>query len=154
MFNLAAVRYTLRDRSFDIYISGCLGENGVHCKNCHNPQIWDPNFGRPWDTYTDDIVDTIYKAGDLVQSIRIYGGEPLEKDEDALKEFIRFLECFKLPIWLFTRFEFENVPKWLLTRCEYIKCGSYDEEQAGEVTYYGVTLPTKNQKIYHRGKDY
>lgn len=154
MFNLAAVRYTLRDHSFDIYIAGCLGENGVHCKNCHNPQIWDPDFGRPWDTYKASITESIEKAGDLVQSIRIYGGEPLEKSEDDLIRFLGFLRGFQLPLWLFTRFDLESVSKQVLAYLEYIKCGSYDEEQAGEVTYYGVTLPTKNQVIYKKGVDY
>ena len=154
MFNLAAVRYTLRDRSLDIYISGCLGDNGIHCKNCHNPQIWDPEFGRAWDTYKDNITDSISKAGDLVQSIRIYGGEPLEKDETDLLAFLGFIQGFNLPIWLFTRYALESVPKQILERLDYIKCGAYDETQKGDVIYYGVTLPTKNQIIYKRGKDY
>ena len=154
MFNLSAVRYTLRDRSLDIYVSGCHGENGIHCKNCHNPQLWDDNFGRPWDTYKDSITESIEKAGDLVQSIRIYGGEPLEKPETDLLELISFIQGFKLPIWLFTRFELESVPKRILESLDYIKCGPYDESQKGEVTYYGVTLATLNQVIYKKGKDY
>jgi organic radical activating enzyme len=154
MFNLSAVRYTLRDRSLDIYISGCLGDNGVHCKNCHNPQLWDPNFGRPWETYKDTITESIEKAGDLVQSIRIYGGEPLEKPETDLLELISFIQGFNLPIWLFTRFELESVPKRILESLDYIKCGPYDESQKGEVTYYGVTLATLNQVIYKKGKDF
>ena len=148
MFNLAAVRYTLRDRSLDIYVSGCKGENGVHCKNCHNPQIWDPDFGRPWETYKESIKETLEKSGTMVQSIRIYGGEPLEKPEGELLEFLDFLKGFKMPLWLFTRFSLENVSKAILERLEYIKCGPYDETQKGEVTYFGVTLPTLNQKIY------
>ena len=154
MFNLAAVRYTLRDRSLDIYVSGCLGENGVHCKNCHNPQIWDPEFGRPWDSFKESITETIDKAGGLVQSIRIYGGEPLEKSETDVLALISFLEGFKLPIWLFTRFELQSVPKQILERLDYIKCGAYDEMQKGEVIFYGVTLPTTNQVIYKKGVDY
>lgn len=154
MFNLAAVRYTLRDRSLDIYVSGCLGDNGVHCKNCHNPQIWNESFGRPWDTFKGSIEESISKAGDLVTSIRIYGGEPLEKSEDDLTQFFDYLRGFNLPIWLFTRFELGMVSERILEYLEYIKCGPYDETQLGNVTYYGVTLPTVNQKIYHRGEDF
>lgn len=154
MFNLAAVRYTLRDRSLDIYVSGCNGDNGVHCKGCHNPQIWDAEFGRPWDTYKEIIIETVQKSGDLVQSIRIYGGEPLEKEEQDLIRFLGFLKGFQLPIWLFTRYQLEDVPRSVLAYLEYIKCGPYDETQKGNVEYYGVTLATLNQKIYHRGKDF
>ncbi len=154
MFNLAAVRYTLKDRSLDIYVSGCKGENGVHCHNCHNPQIWDENFGRPWDTFKQSILESISKSGSMVKSIRIYGGEPLEKSETDLEVFLDFLTGFNLPIWLFTRFELENVPKRILMRLDYIKCGPYDETQKGEVTYYGVTLQTLNQKVYKKGVDY
>lgn len=154
MFNLSAVRYTLRDRSLDIYVSGCLGENGVHCKNCHNPQIWDPNFGRPWETFKDSITKTVAQSGDLVQSIRIYGGEPLEKPEDELLVFLGFLEGFKKPLWLFTRFELKDVSGAILEHLEYIKCGAYDETKKGNVTFYGVTLPTTNQVIYRKGVDY
>ena len=154
MFNLAATRYTLRDRSLDIYISGCKGDGGVHCRNCHNPQLWDENFGRPWDTFKEQIAEAIEKSGDLIQSIRIYGGEPLEKSLDDLYEFLDFLTGFKKPLWLFTRFELENVPQGLLDYLEYIKCGPYDETQKGEVTYYGVILSTKNQRIYKSGVDF
>ena len=154
MFNLAAVRYTLRDRSLDIYISGCNGDNGVHCKGCHNSQLWDANFGRPWDTFKVSIAETIEQAGELVQSIRIYGGEPLEQPVTDLLELIGFLESFELPLWLFTRLELKDVSKAILERLEYIKCGAYDESQKGDVTFYGVTLSTKNQRIYHRGEDF
>ena len=154
MFNLAACRYTLRDRSFDVYISGCKGDGGNHCPGCHNPQLWDPEFGRSWESYKQSIVETVDKAGDLVSSIRIYGGEPLEQSEADLKEFFSFIQGFNLPIWLFTRFEFEDVPKWILDCVEYVKCGKYDETQKESVTYYGVTLSTRNQKIYHKGEDF
>jgi len=154
MFNLSACRYTLRDRSFDIYVSGCNGKNGVHCNGCHNPQLWDETFGRPWETYCESITDSIAKAGSLVQSIRIYGGEPLEKTETDLKAFLAFILGFKLPIWLFTRFEFNEVPTWILDCVEYIKCGEYDETKRGVVEFYGVQLQTTNQKIYKKGVDY
>jgi len=134
----------------DVYVSGCLGEGGVHCINCHNPQIWDPNFGRPWITFVESISSTIKRSGGMIQSIRIYGGEPLEKPEEDLIGFLDFLAGFNKPLWLFTRFSLEKVPESILERLEYIKCGPYDETQKGEVTYYGVTLPTLNQKIYHR----
>lgn len=37
---------------------------------------------------------------------------------------------------------------------DYLKCGAYDETQKGEVTYYDVTLATKNQRIYKKGVDF
>jgi len=134
MFNLAATRYSLGEHALEIYVSGCKGENGVHCKNCHNPQIWDEQFGRPWETYKKSITESVEKAGALVQSIRIYGGEPLEKPEDDLIRFLGFLRGFQLPLWLFTRFTLENVPKQILAYLEYIKCGAYDETSGGTGT--------------------
>ena len=154
MFNLAACRYSLRDRAFEIYVSGCVGDGGVHCVGCHNPTIWDPYFGKPWIEFKDSIKEVIEMSGELVQSIRIYGGEPLEKSEADLLEFLGFLQGFDLPLWLFTRFELEEVPEAILERLEYIKCGPYDETKKGEVKFYGVTLSTLNQKIYHRGDDF
>ena len=154
IMNLFAVRYSLADRALEIYVSGCHGENGVHCRNCHNPETWDFSAGRPWETYIDSVKESVEKAGDLIQSIRIYGGGPLDQDLASLGAFLGFLAGFGLDLWLFTRRDLEDVPESVLAGLAYVKCGAYDESRPGPVEFFGVSLPTANQRIYKRGVDF
>ena len=154
MFRVASIQYVLRDRALEIYISGCLGINGEHCKNCHNPTLWDPKVGNDLEWAMEEIKTRFKVAKNMIESIRIYGGEPLEKPILELTDFLFWLKGFEKDIWLFTRFEFEKVPKPILELVDYIKCGPYLEELSEPTEYYGVTLATSNQKIYKKGKDY
>lgn len=150
MFNIAALRFCLRENALEIYVSGCKGI----CKGCHNPNLWDPSVGEIWESFKDNIVSDIIKGGSLIKSIRIYGGELLEKEEQDILNFLEYLKTLEKEIWLFTRFDFSEVSESVKFYVDYIKCGQYDETQKENVTYYGVTLATKNQKIYKKGVDY
>lgn len=154
MIRVAGTQFSLKDKSYEIYLSGCVGENGKHCEDCHNPQLWDENVGVPLENKIDEISKNIEIAGPLVSSIRIFGGEPLEKSYEDLKDFFSFVKSFNREIWLFTRFKFEDVPAFVLKSVDYIKCGSYDNTKKGEVSFYGVTLATTNQVILKKGVDF
>lgn len=150
MFNIAAIRFSLRDHALEIYVAGCQGI----CKGCQNPQLWDPTLGEEWVSFKPEINNTLSEADTLVSSIRIYGGELLEKSKEDIIEFLEYLVTFNLPLWLFTRFELVNIEPELLKYFDYIKCGPYDYTKVGSVTYYGVTLASTNQMIYKKGVNY
>lgn len=157
MFRIAATQHNIHEKAYEFYISGCKGDNGHHCVNCHNPQLWDPNQGDTYDIVLDKVWETIElgKRHKLINSIRIYGGEPIEKPMEELRDFLfQLKKTFGLEIWLFTRFEFEEVPKELLSYLDYVKCGPYLPELTGEVEYYGVILATTNQRIFKKGVDF
>ena len=44
---IAGTQFTLKTKSFEIYVSGCAGN--PHCKGCHNPETWDFNVGEEFD---------------------------------------------------------------------------------------------------------
>jgi len=89
-----------------LYVSGCH----FHCKECHNKEAWDFNYGKEFtQTEIDDIVDKMNH--DYISGLSILGGEPLEianqkglvKLVDTVKE--KFPEK---SIWLYTGYEFDT----------------------------------------------
>ena len=113
-----ATQYTLATKSFEIYLAGCKGNNGVHCRGCHNPLSWDFNQGEYIDSiYIQNIVNKINSFNHLIENIWILGGEPLDNDINKLIDLTRRLLCLSKPIWLFTRFSLNlsfQVERWLI----------------------------------------
>ena len=149
MFNVAATRFCLKEHALEIYVAGCKGL----CKGCHNPELWDDKVGRPWIILKDEIEEIISDSGDLVKSIRIYGGELLEKPQESVLEFLKYLKTLNKELWLFTRFDF-SLTEYVRGYLDYIKCGPYDETKLSPTTQYGVILASSNQKIYKKGVDW
>jgi anaerobic ribonucleoside-triphosphate reductase activating protein len=150
--NIAATQYTLETKSFEIYVSGCKG----NCKGCHNPELRDFNIGNPLTQNTiTHIIDKIHEFDSLIDHIWILGGEPLDQDSMTLQELLGELQITNKPIWLFTRFELDDVPDIIKQHCDYIKCGSYiGELQTSDNWQHGIQLATSNQNIYMKGQDY
>ena len=57
-----------------LWFSGC----DVHCPNCHNSMLWDPNSGTkiPNDEIVIKLESALYSNG-LERSLSVLGGEPL-----------------------------------------------------------------------------
>lgn len=137
--------FNLEMEGFEIYISGCKG----HCKNCHNPEFKDFNAGEDIDVkYLFDRILDLKEAG-LIDKIWILGGEPLDNNQDDVIEFLRFLKEFKLPIWLFTRYEYDEIKPEIKELVAYLKCGMYIPYLPPS-EYYGVKLASSNQYIVKR----
>ena len=91
-----------------IFISGC----NHHCKNCHNPQTWDFNYGRLFDEGVQlEVFDQI-ESNDLLDGITLTGGDPFYSS----KELIPFVKEFKSrfpnkDIWAYTGFTWEDLIK-------------------------------------------
>lgn len=154
---ILSTQYTLATKSFEIYMAGCRGVDGQHCKNCHNPETWDFNQGEYFnsDYFNKNILTKIIDFNSLINNIMIFGGEPLDQPVDELINMLKMLYKCKKTIWLFTRNEIENVPDKIKEYCNYIKCGSYVPELTTENNIqYGIKLATSNQHIYKKGIDY
>lgn len=89
-----------------IYVSGCH----FHCKECHNKEAWDFNYGKE---FTQKEIDYILEKMDnsYISGLSILGGEPLElvnqKGLVPLVEAVR--EKFpEKTIWLYTGYEFDK----------------------------------------------
>ena len=91
----------------------------------------------------------------LVDKIIIVGGEPLDQDLVMLKQLIIFLKQFNIAIYLFTRFELNQVPEEIKELCDFIKCGAYIPSLKCDNNFqHGIKLATSNQKIFKKGLDY
>lgn len=90
-----------------LWVSGCPHA----CPNCHNQDLWNKNFGKP---FTYDSLKGLMKLleKDISKGLSILGGEPLAPyNIDAVTEICRV--CKKLypnkSIWLWTGYSYEEV---------------------------------------------
>ena len=152
--NILGTQYTLSNKAFEIYVSGCNGN--PHCTGCHNPESWNFNAGNSVDENFYKRVDNkILDFNNLIDNIMIFGGEPLDNNHEEVKNLLIELSKYKKPIWLFTRYPLDEVPDFVKKYCEYIKCGRYlPEYTCDDNIQYGIKLATSNQNIYKKGKDY
>lgn len=131
--------------AFEITLAGCKG----HCKGCHSKDTWNFEQGEYLDIHKRiDIITNILERP--YDNIVIMGGEPLDNDIMSLYKFLNYLkQVTKLPIWLFTHYEYKEVPEEIKEVCDYIKTGKYDENKLTEYNVqYGVKLASSNQWIY------
>jgi len=145
---IGATQYSLQERSFDIFLNGCAAP---HCPGCHNPQLWEFNQGNSKDSY--DIVESLETSINMVDKIRIMGGEPFDQPVEDLGRLLSLLNaCFPLKqIWIFTRYHYGDLGEkrqQLLRYVDYVKHGEY---QADKPPYYcpytGIELASNNQYV-------
>jgi anaerobic ribonucleoside-triphosphate reductase activating protein len=145
--NITATQYNLHNKAFEIYISGCKG----NCKNCHNPELKNYDIGEEVDfNYIQiKLLPKIIEFEDLIDSIWILGGEPLDQN---LYELDFLLSHIKIkPLWLFTRHEIDNIPNSIKQYFTYIKTGSYIEElKTDKNIVCSINLATSNQQLYKK----
>lgn len=151
---LLATQFTLSTSALEIYFAGC---NGPHCKNCHNPESHSFDVGTelsPAEIYAT-VKAKVESAGSLVESIRLFGGEPLDQPLKEISDLANFLRNLGKPLWLFTRYKLSEIPHYIRLQFDYIKTGRYDEELLiNNHVEYGVTLASSNQRVYRITKDY
>jgi len=146
--NIIKIDYTLKYESLDVYVAGCKAI--PKCEGCHNPESWGFNQGYAYDQNVLKYIQVqVDDFGEMIDRFMIFGGEPLDQDHDMLIQLLTDLRTFNKDIWLFTRFEIQDVPKKIQSLCDYIKTGRYDKKNACEDKFkYGIKLASKNQKIY------
>ncbi len=126
--------------SMDIYLAGCRRE--PHCEGCHNPELWDFDYGEQVDGKT--FIDILEKRRvDKVDNITIMGGEPLHQ-----KNLIDILELIRSNfkgknIWLYTSYMFEEIPSSIINKIHYIKTGKFIK-----TLKIKGWLGSKNQKLW------
>ena len=87
-----------------LWVSGC----DHHCKNCHNPETWDSNYGKEFTIETcGELIDAL--APDYISGITFSGGDPL-----SYKNYKDIIELSKQ-----LRKDFPNKTQWLWTGYTY-----------------------------------
>ena len=78
----------------------------------------------------------------------IFGGEPLNQPPEDLKKMLDDVSQLDLPIWLFTRYDLEDVPPFVIDKCTYIKTGRYLQDKLCDNNIqFGIQLASQNQRI-------
>lgn len=105
-----------------VYAQGC----SHHCKGCHNPELWDFYGGTAYDNM--DLINkltTEYNKGEY-DYIVLLGGDFLCLPEDDVRFIIQKLVDRGIKIWMYTGYDYDEVPQWAKRLCYCIKCGLYD----------------------------
>lgn len=143
--NIVSTQYNLHNKALEIYLSGCYGD----CYNCHNPELKDFNKGNHFRNEIANIKNKIYNYSNLIHNIWILGGEPLDQDLGQLECLLSILKESEVKVWLWSRYELNEIPEEIRKYCDYIKCGQYIEQLKTDINIqYGVKLASSNQNIY------
>lgn len=145
----AHIEYSLTTRSIDIFSIGCDGS----CKDCCNPEIKDFNLrGKDALQVISKVVELTTKYNNLIDKIILVGGDPVDAYKHYPEEYLAFVQQLKTldkPIYLFTRYELENLPVKLIENVDYVKTGAYIPElKCDNNIQMGIKLATSNQRIY------
>lgn len=92
----------------------------------------------------------------MIENIWILGGDPLDQDLSDLLDLIISVKYTQKKIWIFTRYEIDEVPDIVKQYVDYIKTGRYEENSRSYTVSSianGIKLASKNQKIYKKTKE-
>jgi anaerobic ribonucleoside-triphosphate reductase activating protein len=110
--------------AFTIWFSGC----SMGCHNCHNPELQSKDRGESYDTRTVLFAVCGECEKQNIDTIVLLGGEPLEQELEDLMMLLNKLHIYGYKIWLYTGWEFENIPNQIKDKLHTIKCGRYMDE--------------------------
>lgn len=99
-----------------LFVSGCTN----HCKNCFQPQTWDFEYGKPFDSETENYILSLLKPS-YISGLTVLGGEPFEpSNQRTLYPLLKRVreEYPKKSIWMYSGFTYEE----LLTEGGYSNC--------------------------------
>jgi len=151
--NIATFQHLTEHRALEIHIAGC---KKPHCDGCFNGNINNFDCG----TFLDEemakmILAKLHIFDKKFDRVWLVGGEPLDQNVGCLQYLLEVINRTGKEIWMFTRYEIEQIPSAILSKCAYVKCGPFDKNLTDEKKIqYGVSLGSSNQKIYKRGYDY
>ena len=117
-----------------LFVSGCR----LNCPGCFNKEAHDFNFGNKFD---EDKINLILNTflndeNNYYSGLSILGGEPLQQDEEGLKQLLYLIDRTHLlgkDVWLWTGFDWTNImhngnnmQKLVLLNCNYVVEGKFD----------------------------
>ncbi len=92
-----------------LFVSGCTH----HCKGCFNPETWDFDAGKPFDSLVEiEILNLLGRS--YINGFTLLGGEPMEPENRAV--LLPFLKKVRdkypdLSIWCYSGYTFEELLK-------------------------------------------
>jgi len=144
---IAGTEYSLKYKSYEIYIQGC----NRGCVGCHNPEAQPFNGGELvyMPTYFAEQEFKVKEFGNLVERVYITGGDLLcQPREKAIMCSKIARSCFRdKELWLFTGASKGDIPREILSYYDVIKCGDYQEKLKQE----GFPASRNQELIVARG---
>lgn len=108
---------------YEIYLSGCSRE--PKCDGCHNPELWNYDFG-------SDLDLNYMSIPEYIDNVILMGGEPLDRDPRIIHEIVSWAKKSNKNVWLYTSYELDQVflklPKETVGLIDVIKTGRYIKE--------------------------
>lgn len=146
--NYLQLNYSLEHKAIEIFLSGCSGQ--PKCEGCHNQLSWNFDQGENINNiYTKIDNMLMIDKFNIIKNIMIFGGEPLDQDLKELSTFLSNLKKYNKLIWLFTRFNIDEINANIKTKCDYIKTGRYIHNlKTNNNVQFGIKLSTSNQQIH------
>lgn len=92
------------------FVQGCP----IRCSGCHNPESWDFEGGKEFDTEVLNKLEEDLLANGINRTLCIMGGEPLCQENLFLTTMIVTEMKHRLPdlkIWIWTGYEYEDILK-------------------------------------------
>ena len=110
--------------SFTIWFSGCT----IRCNECHNKQLWDKSSGN--EMAVDNVVDIIVRECHKLNTdtVVLLGGEPLDQELRDLYQLCADIHLHDIRIWLYTGYNYDEIPVVIKECVDVIKCGRYIDE--------------------------
>lgn len=135
-----------------LWLSGC----SHYCKNCHNPESWNPEYGQPFteetQKYLFSLCDNNYTAG-----LTLTGGDPFFNINIFYVPILNLVKSFKekfptKTIWCWTGFLFENLlenqyAKEILNHIDILIDGEFKKE----VREQDLEQPNSTYILKYRG---
>lgn len=91
-----------------LYVSGC----DQHCPECHNPEAWSFEYGKPLTKdFYNELIEALTANG-IKRSLAILGGEPLHpKNLEEVYKIVAYVRDYdaSIPIWVWTGYVFEDL---------------------------------------------
>ena len=110
--------------AFTLWFSGC----SMGCYNCQNPSLQSKERGESYEVKTVLFAICNECPKHNIDTVVLLGGEPLEQDLNDLVTLINKLKGYGYKVWLYTGWEFEDIPEPVKDGLHTIKCGRYIEE--------------------------
>lgn len=131
-----------------LWVSGC----DHHCKGCHNPETWNPQYGSEFNISTIlEILDLL--SNDYIKGLTLSGGDPLKKENVPYIYWLVKDVKNKYPnkdIWCWTGYTMNELDnradvKELLKHIDYIVDGEFIESLKDISLHW---RGSSNQRIY------
>ena len=106
-----------------IFVAGCP----FACHGCHNQEFQSIRYGKPFEL--EELREEIRKNAKLIDGLTISGGEPLFQYA-ALCAFLALIktdsELQRLNIWVYTGYNFEQIPESIKQFVDVFIDGKYE----------------------------